>query len=508
MDRKDDEEDETRRNATLLLQSVMRNRGNQRDVKLILEAKADPNYFNDTHNKIPLLEAIMNCKPNIVKLLVQHKADVNAFLFDASDRVHHRSAIYLSAFCKSYAYEISCILLTHGAVLYPPGDEYWLSPLYQVLQSGNSRLLCLLHSYGLKLDETSPREVVGLASCPLLHNRMAEFLIEHGCELPKNYLFVRPTVRIVELLHERGVNLDGMRYMNSSETLLGWSLRVECYDVAKALLNCGVDPNGGIFKNRDRVWATSNSCPTTYISDRLFSRRPLRILLNRCRIVTIDINHTTIDIIHDIQPVIGMIEYFANCGACFQEPFRRAHSLYDAIESLEVYNMLRKYGTVLCVFDFIFTIISNKFESFYDLATRTFNDTSSRSIVATSLFILTYMFIFITAARCVYRWAKTGELEHLVRFLFYARSYSCENEYEVSLNYPIEEFEPFYYVKTAENSHTDTKEGDMSMVLKSSPESIELPLGLMLKTHYADTDAILAWLLVSCEWDLVTSIHV
>lgn len=103
----------------------------------------------------------------------------------------------------------------------------------------------------------------------------------------------------------------------------------------------------------------------------------------------------------------------------------------------------------------------------------------------------------------MYRWAKTGELEHLVRFLFYAHSYSCEYEHDAPVCYPLEEFEPFYYVKTAENSHADTKEGDVSMVLKSSPESIELPLGLMLKTHYADTDAVLAWLLVSSEWSLV-----
>ena len=51
MDRTDDTEDEGRRNATLLLQSVTRNRGNQREVKMILQAGADPNYFNDTHNK-------------------------------------------------------------------------------------------------------------------------------------------------------------------------------------------------------------------------------------------------------------------------------------------------------------------------------------------------------------------------------------------------------------------------------------------------------------------------
>ena len=374
MDRTDDTEDEVRRNATLLLQSVTRNRGNQREVKLILEAKADPNYFNDTHNTIPLLSAIMNRKPNIVKLLVQHKADVNAFLFTAGDRVHHRSAIYLSAFCGSYAYEIAQILLEHGAVLYPPGDEYWLSPLSEVLRTGSSKLLRLLHSYGLKLDETKPREVIAMAICPPLHNRLAEFLIENGCELCKTHLSVRPTVRIVELLHEREVNLEEMYYMNSTETLLGWSLREGRYDVAKALLDRGVDPNGGIFNNRNRVYARFENWSIINRLNHLLDYRPLRVLLNKRQQVSVDYYYRLIDGAFDLQPLIEMIEYLANCGACFQEPFRHIVSLYSHVEYLEVYNVLRKHGTVLCKADYVIPRLSKQFQSFYDLATRTFND--------------------------------------------------------------------------------------------------------------------------------------
>ncbi len=104
---------------------------------VLLDAKADPNKCYDNDGSTPLMSATINARSEIVRLLIQHKANVNA---------HVRNAISVMHYAAGFGNETCISLLAAAGAEVDGPDIFDRTPLaYAILWEHPNEVEVLLH---------------------------------------------------------------------------------------------------------------------------------------------------------------------------------------------------------------------------------------------------------------------------------------------------------------------------------------------------------------------------
>ena len=217
------------------------------------------------HNKMPyLIYACLKKNLNLVKLLIEHGADVNAtYQFGNSNLTALQWLIKPSNYPKQI--NIFLELLKHGADVNKVENQFKFTSLHIAAREGNSEVIKHLLRYHANINTI---DIAGLTPLHYAiiygHISCVTLLLEAGCEVnptnknilsssPLHFAIVNGNAEIVFQLIENGANVnaqdcDGKTPLHNAVLSYSESDRIECVKIVSRLLKEPVNLN---LRNKD-----------------------------------------------------------------------------------------------------------------------------------------------------------------------------------------------------------------------------------------------------------------
>jgi ankyrin repeat protein len=207
-------------------------------VKLLLDHKADVNAKEKQKDQTALMWAIAKKHPDAVKLLIERGADVHA----RSKVVEAPQPFVVACTAKDPCLNGKFDGNTYAASIHFPKTEGGFTPLLFAAQQGDIESARMLLAAGADVNESTPEEGTALVIASASgHEKLALFLLENGANPnAKDGFGVTP---LHYALHEGLLSISG--YKPEPTDRFGWE-RPNMPELAKALLQHGADPNARI----------------------------------------------------------------------------------------------------------------------------------------------------------------------------------------------------------------------------------------------------------------------